>query len=255
MTDISPSQDAYTSQGVPDTNYSTNSYLQASIASPNELRAFMTFPIPSGTYTAASLRLRVGSGTNDESADTFRVEECGSFTASTMTWNTGMPSVNSNVLYSGAPFTTADTEVNLTLTTTEINTAAGGDLNVCLYAPSPSDRLLVWSQDHAAPGYRPLLTLTAGTDNATYTLTTTYEVDATASTGTTSLTQTAGTTVGTITESPTGVFTFDDPGGSDSLVFDLDAGSDTEVVTITRTRPPSILTYLGGTVTDLDSWG
>lgn len=82
------------------------------------------------------------------------------------------------------------------------------------------------------------------TDSALYDLTATYTtssttisgwtLDATGSTGTTSLTQTAGTSVGTITESPTGVFTFSNPAGTDSLVFDLDAGTTTEVVSIVR---------------------
>lgn len=93
-------------------------------------------------------------------------------------------------------------------------------------------------------------------DSATYDLSATYVtdttdidewvLDATGSTGTTSLTQTGGTTVGTITESPTGVFAFSNPAGSDQLKFDLDAGSDTIEVSIWRRNRPAVLTLVGG---------
>lgn len=63
-----------------------------------------------------------------------------------------------------------------------------------------------------------------------------WVLDATGSTGTVSLTQTAGTTA-SVTESPTGVFTITNPSGTDALTFDLDAAgdtTDTAVVSIGR---------------------
>lgn len=96
----------------------------------------------------------------------------------------------------------------------------------------------------------------SGSGNATYDLSATYYtdttdvdewvLDATGSTGTTSLTQTAGTSVGTITESPTGVFTFSNPAGSDRLTFDLDADTDALEVNIWRRTRPTTLTLIGG---------
>lgn len=84
----------------------------------------------------------------------------------------------------------------------------------------------------------------AATGTADYTLTINYPAndyqtptemvcDATTSTGTTSLSQTSGTTA-TINESPTGVFTITNPSGTDNLVFELTAGSDTATFTWTR---------------------
>lgn len=109
--------------------------------------------------------------------------------------------------------------------------------------------------------------------NATYDLTVTYatdsyaaadatyEIDATSSVGTVTLTQTGGSTV-SITESPTGVFTFDDPGTGGALSFDLDAegstSTDTETITIQRGasgRPAVLVLKPGGTATDINDWG
>lgn len=104
------------------------------------------------------------------------------------------------------------------------------------------------------------LTITHTTDSAAVG-DRTYEVDATGSTGTVSLTQDSGTSVGTITESPTGVFTFADPGGSDNLVFDLEAddSGDLDNLAITITRAAGNIrygerVYNGGTASDTASW-
>lgn len=97
------------------------------------------------------------------------------------------------------------------------------------------------------------LTITHDTDSADI-ADRTYEIDATGSSGTVTLTQTSGTTVSD-TESPTGVFTFADPGGSDDLVFDLDNTSNTLEITIRRgIFRPATLTFKGGTVTDVANW-
>lgn len=87
------------------------------------------------------------------------------------------------------------------------------------------------------------LTITHTTDSADV-ADRTYEVDATGSVGAVSLTQTSGTTV-SITESPTGVFTFADPGGSDDIVLDLEAddSGDLDNLAITITRAAGNIRY------------
>lgn len=102
------------------------------------------------------------------------------------------------------------------------------------------------------------LTITHTTDLASVSART-YEVDAASSTGTTSLSQLSGPTLGTITESPTGVFTFADPGAGDmsDLGMRLTAGSDTLDFTIPRSSGgyQEELTFYGGTVGLLSNWG
>lgn len=85
----------------------------------------------------------------------------------------------------------------------------------------------------------------------------TYKIDATTSVGAKSLVQTSGTAVGTITESPTGVFNFADPGGTDDLVFRLTAGSTNKTITIPRGAggKPEAITFYGGTVGNVNNWG
>ena len=75
--------------------------------------------------------------------------------------------------------------------------------------------------------------------------------------GAKSLVQTSGTPVGTITESPTGVFNFADPGGTDDLVFRLTAGSTNKTITIPRGAggKPEAITFYGGTVGNVNNWG
>lgn len=146
---------------------------------------------------------------------------------------------------SATPWSTdSDTTVTMHATTTTVDTLRLGPVANITWDAVHIDSLYVYSD--AVPS----------SDSATFDLSATYVtdttdidewvLDATASVGTTSLTQTAGTSVGTVTESPTGVFTFSNPANSDQLKFDLDAGSDTIEVNIWRRNRPAVLTLVGG---------
>lgn len=98
--------------------------------------------------------------------------------------------------------------------------------------------------------------------NSTASVDATYVIDATASTGDVSMTQTSGTTA-TPVESPADTFTIDDPGGTDNLTYNLiaDAGggdTDTVVVTITRASPTEVnplhRVYLSGNAALTSNW-
>jgi hypothetical protein len=88
-----------------------------------------------------------------------------------------------------------------------------------------------------------------------------WTLDTTSSVGTTTLTQTSGTSVGTITESPADVYTFSNPGGTDDLVFTLTAtnGGTSADTTITLSRAtgterPYRWTFQGGDATVMGNW-
>lgn len=121
-----------------------------------------------------------------------------------------------------------------------------------------------WSDtDWLGPGASPAAVaydLTANHTHNTATLVS-WTIDATASVGTLTLSQTAGTTA-SVTESPTGVFTVTNPSGVDSLVFDLEAdqgGGDLDTVEVTILRSsvlerPAMWVFQGGTASNIANW-
>lgn len=270
MTDIYASHDASGKSNDVNTTFNTNPINAGGNDSTGQHYAYFLFPsIPTvaTTYVDGNLRLTVGTGTGDESAATFYVYRAQStFDEASLTWS-NKPALDASPIWSGAGFDTQGETHNIPIPAATINAAAGGDLVLAIHSQNVSDYVRFWSSEDALDSRKPMLTVTEQVPQAAYTLTIThtadsaavanrtYEIDATASVGTSvTLTQTGGTTV-SITESPTGVFTFADPGSGGDLVFDLAADTDTAVVTIPRLRGGPPLTYYGGGATDLSNWG
>lgn len=163
----------------------------------------------------------------------------------------------------GTTWTAKRTEA--TPTWVETTTTCEFELRVNMVGGSPNGRTYIDNVNPNTPTPVPgvatyNLTITHITDSAGI-ADRTYEIDATGSTGAVTLTQTGGTTV-TDTESPTGVFTFPDPGGTDTLGFNLTAAGtgggadDTAAISIPRgsAARSAVLTFQGGTVTDIANW-
>ena len=266
MTDIYPTHDAYVRQASPDQVDNTNP-LQAGGATPSQLIAYLLFPIPARSFSAASLRVRIPTGTGNEATTTFFAEiGNGTFDEATLTWNT-RPTGTGQILWSGAPFETANTEYILPLDAAMLSAYAGTDLAIGFHSNGVADIVRFASSEDAVVSYRPMLTVTEIADAAVYDLTITqspnttavadrtYVVDSAGSFGTpVTLVQVAGTPV-TITESPAGVFTFHDPGSGGDLGLLLSAGADTASIVVPRVSRPAQITFYGGTVGDMSNWG
>lgn len=281
MVDIYPDYDAHTSQSAPTTSYDL-AYLSAGGTS--YLRTFMQFPIPANPVgeqiATASLRLRVGTGGGNESAYEHTVSAMQGTVSdwSTLTHN-NRPTTVDAVLGTFTP-STLGAEYNITLDAAEVRNWVGGNLIIEVYHGNGTDSSTFRSLEYTTEAERPMLTLTYETTGtpgaATYGLTIThttdlatvasrtYEIDATGSTGTTSLAW-DGASRGTITESPTGTYTFTDPDdGATALALTLTAAGtggqsdDTVGIVIARggTAQPSALTcYDGAGNQVITNWG
>lgn len=172
--------------------------------------------------------------------------------------NSSTPSETLSGAYSGAAWD----RVNIGLVTTQTS-GLGAALMMDDLSVDDADEPLLPAGTNGAATYG--LTITHTTDTSGIG-NRTYEVDATGSTGTVTLSQNSnGAPTVTPTESPTGVFTWADPGTSLSVPFSYDltaagtGGGTDDTVTIDIPRggatQPAVLTFTGGTVTDISNWG
>lgn len=162
-------------------------------------------------------------------------------------------------LYATAPYTAVTEEISGTFNTGSFDRFRIG-ADASLTGTTDWDSLI--SDDTTWPTRG-----SGGAGQVTYNLTAEYDqasppdlqrwvLDATDSVGTVTVAQSAGTTA-TIVESPTGVFTVTNPGGSDTLVLTVTAGSDVEQVTLLRgatMQRPALWVFQGGDPTDISNW-
>ena len=250
-----------------DTVYNTNPINCGGNESTGQHYMYLGFPVPAGTYQDANLRITVGTGTGDETVATLYVYEAlAPFDETTLTWN-NKPDLDPTVLWSGAGFEVKGASHDIPIPAAVVNRAAGGDLVLCMHSQNVADYVRFSSQTEATVSRRPTLTVTLVEAEARYDLTIThppdsaliadrtYKVDTARSIGgAATLAQVSGAAV-SITESPTGVFTFADPGAGGDLHFDLEVGTATARIVVPRQVGSNRVTFYGGDPSDPGNWG
>lgn len=245
-TTLAPIADTYVHEYVPSEVRGSWWEIDINGSSPSIIPLFR-FTLPSGTFTAARLYLTFQNDAHNALCTVY-AQASGTWSEATATWS-NRPTLSGVSVGTFTPASTPDPfqQYTITLDHADLQPYAGGDLTLYIISAktgTPVGQML--AREHGTAAVRPVLEIDTsvggGAASAIYSLTIThdvststiasrtYEIDATASTGDATLTQTAGTTVSK-TESPADVFTFDDPGGTDTLTFTLTATDGTDVDT------------------------